>query len=285
MLLIEEIIKQYNPKTIEETKAALREVIQSIILIGLSRGGFFEKGSFYGGTALRIFHGLKRYSEDLDFTLNRKDDNFSLQPYIKSIREVSESYGLNFEFSIREKVNPTPIESAFAKINTYETFITLKIDQTFTNILHKDEVLKVKFEVDTNPPLGFNTETVWLDSPEFAPIVVLDLPSLFSGKIHAVLCRKYKNNVKGRDYYDLLFYIKKHISPNLVYLKNRLIESNTIKESDEFNIDVLKSMLKERIKDLDFDMVKEDASKFIFKGESIDMYSLDLFNYMIDQIK
>lgn len=285
MVLIEELIKQYDPKTTEEAKSALREIIQSIILIGLSRGGFFEKGSFYGGTALRIFHGLKRYSEDLDFTLNKKDETFSLQPYIKFIKEVSESYGINFDFSVREKVNQTPIESAFAKVNTYETFITLKIDQTFTNLLHKNEVLKVKFEVDTNLPLGFNTESVWLDSPEFAPITVLDLPSLFSGKIHAVLCRRYKNNVKGRDYYDLLFYIKKRVSPNLIYMKNKLIESNLIDPNDEFNIDILKVMLKERIKDINFDMVKEDASKFIFKGESIDMYSFDLFNYMIDQIK
>ena len=272
MLLIEELIKQYNPKTTEETKSALREIIQSIILIGLSRGGFFENGSFYGGTALRIFYGLKRYSEDLDFTLNKKDDSFSLEPYIKSIREVSESYGLNFEFSIKEKVNPTPIESAFAKINTYETFISLRIDSSITNLLHKNEVLKVKFEVDTNPPLGFDVQTVWLDSPEYAPIAVLDLPSLFSGKIHAVLCRKYKNNVKGRDYYDLLFYIRKHVSPNLVYLRNRLLESNVINRDNEFNIEILKKMLKDRIKDINFDMVKEDASKFIFKGESIDMY-------------
>lgn len=285
MLMIEELIQQYNPKTTEETKAALREIIQSIILIGLSRGGFFEKASFYGGTSLRIFYGLKRFSEDLDFTLNKKDDNFSLQSYIESIREVGQSYGFNFEISVKEKADPTPIESAFAKINTYETFISLKIDQSFTNLLHKNEVLKVKFEVDTNPPLGFNSEMVWIDSPEFAPVKVLDLPSLFAGKIHAVLCRRYKNNVKGRDYYDLLFFIKKHISPNLVYLKNKLIESKVINVDDDFNIESLKTLLKDRIKEVNFDMVKEDASKFIFKGESIDMYSLDLFNYMIDQIK
>ena len=285
MLLIEELIKQYNPKTADETKAALREIIQSIVLIGLSRGGFFEKGSFYGGTALRIFHGLQRYSEDLDFTLNTKDTDFSLQPYIKSIREVGQSYGIDFEFSIKEKINKTPIESAFAKINTYETFISLKISQEFTDYLHKNETLKVKFEVDTNPSLGFNSEIAWLDNPEFAPISVLDLPSLFSGKIHAVLCRNYKNNVKGRDYYDLLFYIKKRVSPNLVYLKNKLIESNVIKENDDFNIDILKKMLKDKIKRVDFNMVKDDASKFIFKSESIDMYSLELFDYAIDQIK
>ena len=212
---LEEIISVYNPKTIVETKAILREIIQSIVLIGLSRGGFFNKASFYGGTALRIFYGLNRYSEDLDFTLNSKEEDFSLEPYLKYINDIALSYGLELNISTKIKKIDSPIESAFAKLNTYQTFISLKMDSNLLNLLHKDEVIKVKFEVDCNPALGFTKESRWIDMPEFASISVLDESSLFSGKLHAILCRTYKNNVKGRDYYDFLFYMSKKIKPNI----------------------------------------------------------------------
>ena len=217
---IEQIVKSYKPSTIEEKKAVIREIVQSIVLIGLSRSGFFSKASFYGGTALRIFYNLNRYSEDLDFTLNNVDPDFSIETYTDKIREVALSYGLDLEIMIKSKKTESLIESAFAKLNTYQTFISLKLDNKIISTLHKDEILKVKFEIDCNPSLGFKTETKWLDIPEFAQVVVLDEPSLFAGKLHAILCRNYKNNVKGRDYYDFLFYTKKRIKPNLVYLRN-----------------------------------------------------------------
>ena len=268
MTILEEMIKQYKPETSEESKAALREILQSIVLVGLSRGGFFNKASFYGGTALRIFYGLNRYSEDLDFTLNEKDENFDFEYYFKSINDVASSYGLELEFSTKVKKVETPIESAFAKINTYQTLIKLKVDENLLKILHKDEVMKVTFEVDCNPSLGFDNEIRWLDLPEFASVSVLDQPSLFAGKIHVILCRSYKNNVKGRDYYDFLFYMRQKIKPNMNYLRNKLIETQKLKENDYFDINVLKNMLMEKIESIDFNQVKNDAQKFIFKNEN-----------------
>ncbi len=100
---IEQIVKSYNPSTLDETKATVREIIQSIVLIGLSRSAFFSKASFYGGTALRIFYNLNRYSEDLDFTLNNVDPNFSIEPYINKIKEVALSYGLELEITFKNK--------------------------------------------------------------------------------------------------------------------------------------------------------------------------------------
>ena len=282
---IEEIIDKYNPKTIEELKAALREVLQSIVLIGLSRGGFFNKASFYGGTALRIFYGLNRYSEDLDFTLKEKNKNFNLESYLKYVKEVALSYGLELEVTTKIKQVDTPIESAFAKLNTYQTFINLKFDANMSNRLHKDEVIKVKFEVDCNPALGFKTESRWVDLPEFASISVLDESSLFAGKLHAILCRTYKNNVKGRDYYDFLFYISKRVSPNLEYLKNKLIDTGKINEDDDFNIEILKEMLLEKFNSIDFNQVKIDASKFLFKNEDLSFYSKELFIDMLNRLK
>ena len=268
MTILEEMIKQYKPETSEESKAVLREILQSIVLVGLSRGGFFNKASFYGGTALRIFYGLNRYSEDLDFTLNEKDENFDFEYYFKSINDVASSYGLELEFSTKVKKVETPIESAFAKLNTYQTLIKLKVDENLLKILHKDEVMKVKFEVDCNPSLGFDNEIRWLDLPEFASVSVLDQPSLFAGKIHAILCRSYKNNVKGRDYYDFLFYMRQKIKPNMNYLRNKLIETQKLKENDYFDINTLKNMLMKKIESIDFNQIKNDAQKFIFKHEN-----------------
>lgn len=284
MLLIEEMIKQYNPETTEEVKAALKEILQSIVLVGLSRSGFFNKASFCGGTALRIFYGLNRYSEDLDFTLNEKEENFNFEQYFKTINEVALSYGLELEISYKTKKIDTPIESAFAKPNTYQTLIKLKVNSNLTKYLHKDELMKVKFEVDCYPSFGFNVESKWLDNPEYASVNVLDLPSLFAGKIHAILCRTYKNNVKGRDYYDFLFFIRKRVKPNLEFLKNKLIEKGKLTINDEFNNDIVKQMLINKIKTVDFAQIKNDAQKFIFKNENLDYFSRELFIDMIQKL-
>lgn len=275
--IVEEIINSRQPKSIDEMKAILRETVQSIVLVGLSRAGFFNKASFYGGTALRIFYGLNRYSEDLDFTLNVKDDMFSLKPYLKSIQDVAMSYGFEIDLIIKDKKINMPIESAFAKLNTYQTFISLHVKEKLSNILHKDEILKVKFEVDCNPALGFKTESRWIDMPEFANVNVLDQSSLFAGKIHAILCRNYKNQVKGRDYYDFLYFISKHVKPNMGYLKNKLIETGKIDDTIDFTIDTLKEMLISRFNDVDFEQVKLDASKFLYKNENLNYYCKELF--------
>lgn len=281
---ISELLKKYPSSNIEEIKAALREIIQSIVLIGLSKGGFFSKASFYGGTALRIFYGLNRYSEDLDFTLNEKMEDFSLEPYFPLIKEVGVSYGLDFDIISKPKKAKTPVESAFAKINTYETFIHLRMNQDLINILHKDEVMRIKFEVDCNPALGFNIENKWVDLPEFAPIVVLDESSLFAGKIHAILCRNYKNNVKGRDYYDFLFYIQRRVKPNMTYLRNKLIESGKLSPDDLFDMFILKELLKKRFLVTDYNQVRTDVTRFLFVNEDLSFYSAEFFIAMLDKI-
>lgn len=285
MTQIEEIIKSYNPKTIDETKFVIRELVQKIVLIGLSKSGFFSFASFYGGTALRIFYDLNRYSEDLDFTLNYIDESFTLDPFINKIKEVALSYGLNLDIVTKNKKVETPIESAFAKLNTYQTFISLNLNQSMINLLHKDEVIKVKFEIDCSPALGFTNEIKWLDTPEFAKISVLDSSSLFAGKIHAILCRNYKNTIKGRDYYDFLFYIQKRIKPNMEYLKNKLIDTGKISKDDDFNIVILKNMLIARFSEINFEDVKKDASKFILNNDDLSYYSKELFIQMVNKIQ
>jgi predicted nucleotidyltransferase component of viral defense system len=279
---IEDIIRRHDPKNSDETKFIVREILQSIILVALSRTNFFSKASFYGGTALRLFYGLNRFSEDLDFTLNKVDSSFSLEPYLKSISEVGLSYGLNLEVTAKAKQVNTPVESAFAKLNTYQMMIGLKIDKNLIKSFQKEEKLRVKLEIDTKPATGFKVESKWIDTPEFASINVLDESSLFAGKIHAVLCRNYKKTVKGRDYYDFLFFISQRMKPNLDYLRNKLLDSGKIKEDDEFNIDVVKGMLTERFDSVDFSQVRDDAQRFVFTSEDLSYYCKDLF---IDCIK
>ena len=275
--VIEQLIQNYNPRNSEEVKNAIREITQSIVLIGLSRSNFFSKASFYGGTALRIFYGLNRYSEDLDFTLNEADESFSLTPYVQSIINVAKSYGIDLNVEVKSKKIETPVESAFAKLNTYQTFISFNIDERLTSRLHKDELIKVKFEVDCTPSLGFNVESKWITEPELASINVLDIESLFSGKLHAILCRNYKNRVKGRDFYDFIFYINKKVKPNLNYLKNKLIESNILDKDAVFTIDILKEMLIQRFNQIDFKQVRDDAQKFVMKNEDLSLYCKELF--------
>ena len=275
--VIEQLIQNYNPRNSEEVKNAIKEITQSIVLIGLSRSNFFSKASFYGGTALRIFYGLNRYSEDLDFTLNAVDESFSLAPYVQSIINVAKSYGIDLNVEVKSKKIETPIESAFAKLNTFQTFISFNIDERLTSRLHKDELIKVKFEVDCNPALGFDVESKWITEPELASINVLDIESLFSGKLHAILCRKYENTVKGRDFYDFIFYINKKIKPNLNYLKNKLIESNILDKDAVFTIDILKEMLVQRFNQIDFKQVRDDAQKFVMKNEDLSLYCKELF--------
>lgn len=284
MNTIEELLNSYGPKSLDETKLRFRELLQQIVLIGLSKANFFKYASFYGGTALRIFYSLNRYSEDLDFTLNQKEDNFSLEPFIKKIKEVAEGYGIQLDIETKPKQILTPIESAFAKLNTYQTFIALKLDDNLTKLLHKDETIKVKFEVDCNPALGFSCDSKWLDVPEFANVKVLDIESLFAGKIHAIICRNYKNNVKGRDYYDFLFYIRKRVKPNLTYLKNKLIESGTIEENERFDTERLKTILKAQFEIVDFNQAKQDAERFVINNEDLSYFSKDLFISLLDRL-
>lgn len=275
--ILESLINSYRVKSPNEAKLAIREILQNLILIGLSRANFFNHASFYGGTALRIFYGLNRYSEDLDFTLNKQDSSFSLKPFMKSIIDTCASYGLEVIVDIKNKKVNTPIESTFAKLNTYMTFIRTKLDSELTKHIHKDELLKVKFGVDCNPSLSFNIDNKWITYPEIASINVLDLESLFAEKIHAILYRNYKNNVKGQDFYDFIFFINKGVKPNMTYLKDKLVASKVIKKDDDFSMVVLKKLLLNRFNQVDFSKIEQDAKNFTIRSEDLSLYCKELF--------
>jgi hypothetical protein len=212
-----EMLEPYNCQTPMDYKNALKEIVQQIALLGLSRQGFFYKAAFYGGTALRIGHGLNRFSEDMDFTLLMPDPGFSLEKYLIGIEQELLSYELKFSAQkVNKKIN-TPIESAFIKGNTLAILISIDNINLPAAGTHKNELLKIKIEIDTDPPEPSGMyETLFLTSPIPFSYNILQLTTLFAGKLHAIISREYpRGRIKGRDFYDFIWYMGKKISPDL----------------------------------------------------------------------
>ena len=283
--VIEEMLKEYNAETLEEKKLAITEIIQEIVLCGLSRAGFFDKAAFYGGTALRIFYGLDRFSEDLDFSLKKKDGDFDLSSYFGTLEKEVRAFGLNLKIEEKQKSVDSNVRSAFLKGNTKEHLLLFYKDDDFSSGLNKDEVLKVKFEVDVNPPLGAGYDYRYSLKPSPYEATLYDLPSLFAGKIHAIICRAWKNRVKGRDLYDYVFYLQKGAKLNLLNLKEKLIQSGVIKEEDDLSLDKVKEMLNDRFEKIDYENAKDDVINFIKDKSSLNLWSERFFKEITKELK
>ena len=234
--IITQMLAKYEIKNVDDEINALKEIIQEIVLSGLSRGNFFDVAAFYGGTALRIFHHLDRFSEDLDFALIEANSDFQLSSYFPYIERELKAYGLNLEVSTKEKINESNITSAVVRGGTLEhilKFFPNRENNQYNYLLKK---IKIKFEVDINPPSGANYEYKYKLLPSPHQIRIYDMSSLFAGKIHAILCRNWKIRVKGRDLYDYVFFLANHTSVNLELIKNKLIASNYIDPNSSFDI-------------------------------------------------
>lgn len=275
--VLTQMLSKYQIKNIEDKKNAIKEIIQEIVLCALSRGGFFNEAAFYGGTALRIFYGLDRFSEDLDFSLISSNQDFDLSKYFPYIENETKSLGLNFSVIEKEKTIDSNIKSAFLKGNTKEYILTFYEESKDTIIINKEEVIKIKFEVDICPPDGATYETKFGLLPSPYTVRIYDLPSLFAGKIHACLCRKWKTRVKGRDFYDYIFFLSIGAKVNLINLKSRLVQSKYIDESYELTIDNLKNLLIERFLNVDFMQAREDVLPFIKDKSKLDLWSKEFF--------
>ena len=282
-----DMLAPYNCKTPSDYKNALKEIIQAITLLGLSRQGFFNNAAFYGGTALRIGHGLNRFSEDMDFTLLNPDPEFLIDSFLKGIEEELKSYGLDLTSQKVEKKIATPVESAFLKGNTLAILMTITAGSLPASGTHKNELLKVKLEVDTDPPVpSGENETLFLTSPIPFNYRILKLESLFAGKLHAVLCRQYPSGrVKGRDYYDFIWYMNRKVRPDLRYLEAKLKQSGAIKTNEILTLETVKTMLIKKVSELDIDSARADVAPFIKDRFELEAWSADFFKYLIDKIK
>ncbi len=283
--VIEQMLSKYDIKNTNDEINALKEIIQEIVLSGLSRGNFFNEGAFYGGTALRIFYNLDRFSEDLDFALLKPDKNFDISKYFSYIEKELMAYGINLHISKKEKNVESNISSAFLKGDTLELilkFFPNEEEHKYNNILKQ---LKVKFEIDINPASGATYEDKFKLLPSPHQIKLYDKSSLLAGKIHAILCRGWKTRIKGRDLYDYVFFLANDINVNMELLKNKLVESEYIKSKDKFDIDVLKRILVNKFNEIDYNEAKADVIPFIKNVDSLNIWSKKFFVSITEKLK
>ena len=283
--VISEMLKKYQTTGLTDKKNAIKEIMQEIVLCGLSRAGFFKKAAFYGGTALRIFYGLDRFSEDLDFSLISPDPEFDLSAYFPTLKKELASYGLNVEIAEKEKTHDSAIRSAFLKGNTKEHILLFYASDSIANEIAHNESIRIKFEVDTNPPTGANVEHKYRLLPAPYEITLYDAPSLFAGKAHAVICRAWKNRVKGRDLYDYVFYLSRGVSLNICHLKARLVQSGVWKEEDAFTVEDAKRLLCARFDSIDYEQAKEDVKPFVKDTAALDLWGADFFKQITEMLK
>lgn len=283
--VIETMLEKYNPHNNEERENAVKEIIQEIALSGLSRGGFFEKAAFYGGTCLRIFYGLNRFSEDLDFALIEKDPNFRLNDYFPVLEKEFDAYGIKLSVEEKKKAFDSEIQSAFLKGNTLTLMMSFFPKSEDTKKIISNQRLKIKFEVDTENQEGGKIESKFRMLPSLYEVKTFDESTLFAGKIHAIICRNYKSHVKGRDYYDYLFYIGKGSCFNLHYLENKLKKTGVLTDNEKLTLDKTKELLKERFETVDYESAKEDVSNFINNKDSLTLWKKELFLSTLDELK
>lgn len=270
--IILERLKQDKADTLDSAINSLREVTQEIILLALYKNGFFKKAAFYGGTCLRIFHGLERFSEDLDFALIDKVD-INLNDYEDALINELKAYGLNGSIRKKADYDTGEIKRRYINIEIYD-LLNEYFDKRIN--LNRERQLSIKLEVDTTYIKGAILENNVLFSPNYANIISYDLSSLFAGKIHAIICRTWKNRVKGRDYYDYLYYLKIKATYNLEYLQNKL--ANTLGEVPaNYTHEKIKELLNERFNEVDIGLIIKDLESFIDFKEEINNLDNNVF--------
>ena len=283
--IVQVMLEKYHPSNNVERENAIKEIIQEIVLAGLSRGGFFSQAAFYGGTCLRIFYCLNRFSEDLDFALISKDPNFTIKDYFPFIEKELAAHGINMDISLKSKGDNIDVQTAFVKGNTLMLFLQFFPNDDESRHIVGNQKIKIKFEIDVDNPSGGCTEIKYQLLPSPYEVRVFDESTLFAGKIHAIICRDYKNHVKGRDYYDYLFYCGKGTKINLLYLENKLKNTKVLKENETLTLNKVKEMLENKFNNVDYESAKEDVSNFITNKDSLSIWSKELFLSTLDKIQ
>ena len=269
--LYEKMLSAYDQSTETARRNAIYEVSQQIVLAGLADGGFFDKAAFYGGTCLRIFHGLNRFSEDMDFTLLKEDSSFNFEQYFQPVIDQFALVGRKVEIKKKDKKSFGKVESAFLKDTTDVYDISFQTERS----------IKVKIEVDTVPPLKFATEQKILLQPKSFLTRCVTLPDLYAGKMHALVFRAWKSRIKGRDWYDFEWYVRNGIPLDWNHLHERILQFN----GQEITLDKFKSALRDRLGSADISRVKEDVLPFLNNPGELDIWSNDYFLQLADMMK
>jgi len=282
---ITRMLAKYEFRRVEDYDRALREILQQVALLGLWRSKFFEKAAFYGGTALRMLYGLDRFSEDLDFSLLEPEEEFSMSHYITAAEKEINAFG--FDVRVEEKVKSTGsgIKSAFLKADTVEQFITINAPGQIMREIPKGKVMEIRIEIDTDPPGGFETEAKYLLAPIPFSVRSFTLPDLFAGKMHAVLCRRWKKRVKGRDWYDLVWYVGNFPSLRLVHLEKRMRQTGDWKGEKTLTHDEFWKTIHNAIDLLDVDRARTEVEPFVNNPEALNIWSREFFHQIVTRIE
>ena len=278
------MLAKYEPKSVDDSVRALREIIQEVSLLGLWRAKFFEHAAFYGGTALRILYGLDRFSEDLDFSLLTPSPDFNLARYMESLEEELLAFGFNVRVEMVDKTVESAVQSAFLKANTRNELLVIEAGEELSGQIAAGQVLKIKIEVDTDPPPGFITQTRYLLQPIPFAVRSYSLPDLFAGKMHAILFRKWKNRVKGRDWYDLVWYAANHPQLNLGHLEQRMRQTGHWSSDQPLSPAAFTDLLFGAIDRLDVNQARKDVAPFVKDQQMLALWSHDFFRDVASRI-
>ncbi len=275
--VIQKKLLDYQCKNIVEQENALKEIAQEIALVALSRAGFFRVAAFHGGACLRILHGLERFSEDLDFVLLKADKNFDWKHYIHNMQEEFQAYGYTLEAVNKTKVDQV-VKKAFLKAESQGGLLVLR--DTRTN----RPKIQIKLEIETNPPAGSNCELKFLDFPLVYSVQTQDIPSLFAGKMHALLCREY---IKGRDWYDFIWYVSNKVIPNFSLLSAAINQSGPWQgQTVSVSLEWILEQLKIKINNLDWVTARQDVARFLKDRQlpTLEFWSTEFFLSRVDKL-
>lgn len=274
--MIRQRLESYQCRTALEEEHAVREITQEVVLAALGRGDFFQHALFQGGTCLRIFYGLNRFSEDLDFILMKPNPDFCLRRHIQHLTEELSAFGYQIEITDRVGAG-TAAKAAFLKDGSLGKLLELR---------HADRSgpprkIRIKLEVDTNPPTDGGATLEYLDFPFISAVAVQDMPSLFAGKMHALLCRK---QVKGRDWYDFIWYASRGTGLNKAFLESALDQLGPW-QGRGVTVDTawVVEALENKISSINWQMVADEVRPFIRANEqpSLALWSRDLFLHQL----
>jgi hypothetical protein len=279
------MLDRYSINSADEGIRALREIIQECALLGLWRGKFFEHAAFYGGTALRILHGMDRFSEDLDFTLLEPQPDFTIGRYTSALQKELMALGFDVQIDLRQKVISSRVQSAFLKANTRSQLIHIGIPTISATRIPPNQTIRIKLEIDRDPPPAFATESRYLLLPVPFAVNVCVLPDLFAGKMHALLFRRWKNRIKGRDWYDFVWFVTYHPELHLAHLEQRMRQTGQWRGGDALTRQSFAQLLHQAIDRLDVHQAQQEVRPFLKNPEDVDVWSLEFFHQLGDRIQ
>jgi len=279
------MLDRYTINTADEGVRALREILQECALLGLWRAKFFEHAAFYGGSALRIVHGLDRFSEDLDFTLLKTNNDFDLGRFTTSLQQELRTLGFDVQIDLRRKAVLPPVQSAFLKANTRALLVVIRMRSEMVAHIPTNQTLKIKLEIDSDPPLGFATEPGYLLLPIPFAVRICTLPDLFAGKMHAVLFRRWINRVKGRDWYDFVWFVGHHPELHLSHLEQRMRQTKHWAGETPLSQESFLKLLGGAIDRLDVDQARREVKPFLKNLETVHIWSREFFHEIGNRIR